>query len=71
MRPGDYWALCFITWKLALSVRHAPMVKMNATNLLALDYVAMQELRCYDEIEEDRYCDPDYFPWMYRWPSGT
>lgn len=44
LKPGDGWCLCAIRWKEAYDAGVAPLVKLEATHIKALQYVKMEEL---------------------------
>jgi uncharacterized protein len=45
LKPGNVWCLCALRWKEALEAGHAPPVILEATNIRALDYVTLEELK--------------------------
>jgi uncharacterized protein (DUF2237 family) len=47
LRPGDRWCLCAARWKEALDAGVAPPVVLAATNELALEVVALDDLRAH------------------------
>lgn len=42
--PGDKWCLCASRWKEALDAGHAPPVILEATHVLALEWIGLAEL---------------------------
>ena len=49
LKPGDRWVLCAIRWRDAEKEGKAPLVKLNATNKVALNYVTLEKLQEYDD----------------------
>jgi uncharacterized protein (DUF2237 family) len=47
LKPGDKWCLCVSRWKEAERANAAPLVDLNATHALALDYVTLELLKVY------------------------
>lgn len=47
LKPGDRWCLCALRWKEALDVGMAPPVILNSTHALALEYVALEDLKAH------------------------
>jgi uncharacterized protein (DUF2237 family) len=45
LQPGDRWCLCADRWKEALDAGAAPPVVLEATHILALEWVSLDELR--------------------------
>lgn len=45
LKPGNVWCLCALRWKEALNAGFAPPVILEATNIKALDYVTLEELK--------------------------
>jgi len=45
LQPGDRWCLCADRWKEALDAGVAPPVVLEATHILALEWVSLDELR--------------------------
>jgi uncharacterized protein len=45
--PGNVWCLCVLRWKEALAAGVAPPVILEATNIKALEYVTLEELRAH------------------------
>lgn len=45
LKAGNVWCLCAIRWKEALEAGVAPPVILEATNIKALDYVTLEELK--------------------------
>ena len=45
LKAGDVWCLCALRWKEALKAGVAPPVILEATNIKALDYVTLKELK--------------------------
>jgi uncharacterized protein len=47
LKPGDTWCLCVLRWKEALAAGVAPPVILEATNIKALEYVTLEELKTH------------------------
>ena len=45
LKPGNIWCLCALRWKEALKAGVAPPVILEATNVKALEYVTLEELK--------------------------
>jgi uncharacterized protein len=45
LKPGDRWCLCAARWAEALEAGRAPGVVLRATEVSALDYCALEDLR--------------------------
>lgn len=45
LKAGNIWCLCALRWKEALAAGVAPPVILEATNIKALDYVTLKELK--------------------------
>ncbi len=45
LKAGDVWCLCALRWKEALKAGVAPSVILEATNIKALEYVTIEELK--------------------------
>ena len=45
LKAGNIWCLCALRWKEALKAGFAPPVILEATNIKALDYVTLEELK--------------------------
>ena len=45
LKAGDVWCLCALRWKEALKAGVAPPVILEATNIKALEYVTIEELK--------------------------
>lgn len=45
LNPGDRWCLCVSRWKEAFDAGCAPEVILEATHMLALEFVSLQELQ--------------------------
>ena len=44
LQPGDCWCLCAARWQEALEAGVAPPVKLAATHISALEFIAMADL---------------------------
>jgi uncharacterized protein (DUF2237 family) len=53
LRPGDRWCLCVERWKEALEEGVAPPVVLEATHVLALEFVTLAELKAHAVPAED------------------
>jgi len=47
LQPGDRWCLCAPRWQEALHAGSAPRVVLRATEISALDYCSLNELKRY------------------------
>jgi uncharacterized protein len=47
LKPGNVWCLCVLRWKEALTAGVAPPVILEATNIKALEYVTLEELKAH------------------------
>jgi uncharacterized protein len=45
--PGNVWCLCVLRWKEALAAGVAPPVILEATNIKALEYVTLEQLKAH------------------------
>ncbi len=45
LKAGDVWCLCVLRWKEALLAGVAPPVVLEATNIKALQYVTLEQLK--------------------------
>jgi uncharacterized protein (DUF2237 family) len=45
LKAGNVWCLCALRWREALAAGVAPPVILEATNIKALDYVSLEELK--------------------------
>lgn len=45
LKPGDQWCLCVLRWKEAFDHDCAPKVDLNATSVVALEFVDLLDLR--------------------------
>ena len=45
LKAGNVWCLCAMRWKEALEAGVAPPVILEATNIKALEYVTLKELK--------------------------
>jgi uncharacterized protein (DUF2237 family) len=52
LRPGDRWCLCAPRWAEALAAGRAPGVVLRATEMAALAYCSLEDLRAH-AVEED------------------
>ena len=49
--PGDCWCLCVDRWKEALEAGVAPPVKLEATHISTIEFVALEDLRAHATSE--------------------
>jgi uncharacterized protein len=49
LQAGDVWCLCVLRWKEAYNVGLAPPVILEATNIKALEFVTIDELKSIKE----------------------
>jgi uncharacterized protein (DUF2237 family) len=47
LEPGDRWCLCVSRWREALEAGCAPPVVLEATHVLALEFVELDQLRAH------------------------
>lgn len=47
LKPGDFWCLCVLRWREALSANCAPKVRLESTHENALKYVKLEDLKKY------------------------
>ena len=47
LKPGDRWCLCASRWQTALEAGVAPPVVLEATNVQALEWVALHDLQAH------------------------
>lgn len=47
LKPGDRWCLCVQRWAEALAAGRAPMVVLEATQVSALEFVSLEDLRAH------------------------
>jgi uncharacterized protein len=47
LKAGNVWCLCALRWKEALAANVAPPVLLEATNIKALEYVSLEELKAH------------------------
>ena len=52
LKAGDRWVICILRWHEAQKAGHAPLLKLNATNKKALEYVDLQLLEEYDDSKQ-------------------
>ncbi len=45
LKSGDIWCLCVLRWREALEAGVAPLVILEATNIKALAYVTLEQLK--------------------------
>ena len=45
LRPGDHWCLCVERWIEALEAGMAPKVDLEATNVVSLEFVDLDDLK--------------------------
>lgn len=49
---GDQWCLCLNRWLEALEANCAPLIKLESTNIKALEKVSLEVLKQYAEVAE-------------------
>ena len=49
LKAGDTWCLCVLRWKEAFDAGVAPPVLLEATNIKALEYVTLEQLKSVKE----------------------
>ncbi|HQR83435.1 DUF2237 family protein [Polynucleobacter sp. es-EL-1] len=49
---GDQWCLCLNRWLEALEANCAPLIKLESTNIKALEKVSLEVLKQYAELAE-------------------
>lgn len=47
LQPGDSWCLCASRWQEAFEAGAAPKVRLRATHVAALEWIALAELRAH------------------------
>ncbi|NJK64683.1 MAG: DUF2237 domain-containing protein [Synechococcaceae cyanobacterium SM2_3_1] len=47
LKPGDRWCLCASRWQEALEAGVAPPVVLEATHVMALEHVSLNDLKQY------------------------
>lgn len=47
LRPGDHWCLCASRWQEAFEAGRAPLVRLAATHVSALEYCSLADLTAY------------------------
>jgi hypothetical protein len=45
LQPGDSWCLCVLRWKEAFDAGCAPSVNLEATNIVTLEFVDLDDLK--------------------------
>jgi uncharacterized protein len=45
LKPGDKWCLCALRWREALEAGVAPAVLLQSTNVKALEFIALEDLK--------------------------
>ncbi|HPF35365.1 MAG TPA: DUF2237 domain-containing protein [Candidatus Krumholzibacteria bacterium] len=53
VEPGDRWCLCAERWQQALEAGMAPPVVLEATHILALEFIDLAHLKEYAVTEDD------------------
>ncbi|RKZ13788.1 DUF2237 domain-containing protein [bacterium] len=53
VKPGDRWCLCAARWLEALEADAAPPVVLEATNMVSLEWVSMDDL-CAHAVDQPR-----------------
>ena len=52
LQPGDFWCLCALRWKEAFDAGCAPLVMLEATNELVLEWVDIKHLIKYAYLRD-------------------
>ena len=52
LQPGDFWCLCVLRWKEAFDAGCAPLVMLEATNELVLEWVDIKDLIKYAYLRD-------------------
>ncbi len=47
LKPGDQWCLCAERWKEAFDAGSAPLVVLEATHAITLEWASLDELRSF------------------------
>jgi len=47
LKPGDHWCLCVLRWKEAFDHGCAPKVDLNATSVVTLEFVDLDDLKSH------------------------
>jgi len=47
LQPGDHWCLCVERWKEALDAGMAPKVDLEASHIVSLEFVDLDDLKRY------------------------
>ena len=48
LKAGDCWCLCATRWREALQANVAPPVRLEATNIKALEFVSLEQLQAHE-----------------------
>ncbi len=51
LKSGDQWCICLDRWKQALEDCMAPLVILEATNIIVLDSISLNQLKKYQFIK--------------------
>jgi uncharacterized protein (DUF2237 family) len=51
LKPGDRWCLCAQRWQEALEAGAAPEVILEATHMLAIEFISLDDLKDYEFTE--------------------
>ena len=51
LKPGDRWCLCAARWQEALEAGMAPVVALEATHALALEFASLDDLRSHAAVD--------------------
>ena len=55
LKPGDRWCLCASRWKKAMDHGVAPPVVLSATSEVVLDYVTLEKLLKFADLNDSRH----------------
>ena len=50
LKPGDHWCLCVSRWAEALEAGKAPPVVLEATHVVATEFVSIDDLRAHEAV---------------------
>ena len=51
LKEGDKWCICLNRWKQAMEDGLAPLVILESTNIIVLNYISLDELKKYQYIK--------------------
>ncbi len=53
LKPGDHWCLCVERWKEALDAGMAPKVDLEASHIVSLEFVDLDDLKRFAFNQQD------------------